>query len=67
MKHMKRAAAQVLGGIGLSLLAAASVHADPVLFWSTQATPVNEQKDMREIVLKGSPVPVEFVTNNDGP
>ena len=67
MKQMKRPAAQLLVGFGLSLLATASANAQSVLFWSTQATPVNEQKDVREIVLKSSPVPVEFVTNNDGP
>jgi len=67
MKQMKRPATRLLTGFGLSILAAASVNAQSVLFWSTQATPVNEQKNVREVVLKNSPVPVEFVTNNDGP
>lgn len=67
MKRFNGPLARVLSGFGLSLLATASVNAQSVLFWSTQATPVNEQKDVREIVLKNSPVPVEFVTNNDGP
>ncbi len=67
MHAIKRPAGRVLVGLGLTLLGAVSAVAQPVLFWSTQATPVNEQKDMRELVLKNSPVPVEFVTNNDGP
>ena len=65
MKPFTRRATSLLVGLGLSL--AATVHAQSVLFWSTQATPVGEQKDMRESVLKNSPVPVEFVTNPDGP
>lgn len=58
---------KALQALGLGLVLASTASAQGVLFWSTQATPVNEQKDMREIVLKNSPVPVEFVTNNDGP
>ena len=67
MKKIERPVRSLLLGVGLSLLGVTSVHAQSVLFWSTQATPVNEQKDVREVVLKSSPVPVEFVTNNDGP
>ena len=54
MHGIKRPAGRVLVGLGLTLLGAVSAVAQPVLFWSTQATPVNEQKDMRELVLKNS-------------
>ena len=59
--------ARLVGLLGALLLGATAASAQNVLFWSTQATPVNEQKDIREVVLKGSPVPVEFVTNQEGP
>jgi multiple sugar transport system substrate-binding protein len=65
MKTFQRRAARALAILGL--VAAGGAQAESVLFWSNQATPVNEQKDMREMVLKGSPVPVEFITNGDGP
>lgn len=53
--------------VAAALFASSVASAQGVLFWSTQATPVNEQKDMREIVLKNSPVPAEFVANQEGP
>jgi len=65
MKTFQRRAVQAMAILGLA--AAGAAQADSLLFWSNQATPVNEQKDMRELVLKGSPVPVEFITNGDGP
>ena len=65
MTSFRRPTAILVTTLGLAW--AATVQAQSVLFWSTQATPVNEQKDMREIVLKGSPVAVEFATNSDGP
>ncbi len=44
-----------------------SASAQNVLLWSTQASPVNEQRAMRDNVLKNAPAPVEFVSNQEGP
>ena len=44
-----------------------SAQAQGTLLWSTQATPVAEQKAMREQVLKDAPVAVEFLSNQEGP
>lgn len=51
----------------VATLACTSVQAQNVLLWSTQATPVTEQKSMRELVLHNAPQPVDFVTNQEGP
>ncbi len=65
MKCFSRRATALVLGLGLSI--ATSAQAQSVLFWSTQATPVNEQKSMREQVLKNAPNPVEFISNQEGP
>ena len=44
-----------------------SASAQNVLLWSTQASPVNEQRAVRDNVLKNAPAPVEFVSNQEGP
>ncbi|MDG4674950.1 ABC transporter substrate-binding protein [Shinella sp. 838] len=52
-------------GIVLTL-AATTAHAD-VLFWSTQARPVEEAKAMRDTVLNGFDGKVDYQPNEDGP
>lgn len=59
--------ARLIGLMGAMLVGSTVASAQGVLFWSTQATPVGEQKDMREVVLKNAPAPVEFVANQEGP
>jgi multiple sugar transport system substrate-binding protein len=44
-----------------------TAQAQGTLLWSTQASPVAEQKAMREQVLKDAPLPVEFLSNQEGP
>lgn len=44
-----------------------SASAQNVLLWSTQASPVNEQRAVRDNVLKSAPQAVEFVSNQEGP
>ncbi|WP_192254613.1 ABC transporter substrate-binding protein [Mesorhizobium silamurunense] len=57
-----------LAGAALALsLAAGSVHAQQVLFWSTQARPVEETQKMRDQVLKGFDGPVDYQVAEDGP
>lgn len=58
---------RMLLGMLLSGLVCTTAQAQNVLLWSTQATPVNEQKSMRELVLHNAPQPVDFVTNQEGP
>ncbi|MBF9235436.1 extracellular solute-binding protein [Microvirga alba] len=41
--------------------------ADPLLFWSTAATPVEETKMMREQVLAGFGKPVQYLAQDPGP
>lgn len=48
------------------LASTASVHAD-VLFWSTQARPVEEAQAMREVVLSGHEETIDYQPNEDGP
>ncbi len=58
------AAATLALGLGLPMGAA---QAQGTLLWSTQASPVAEQKAMREQVLKDAPIAVEFLSNQEGP
>ncbi len=48
------------------LMSGAAVQAD-VLFWSTQAKPVEEAQAMREQVLAGAGQAVDYQPNDDGP
>lgn len=48
-------------------LAAGWVHAQNLLLWSTQASPVNEQQAVRDKVLNTAPRAVEFISNQEGP
>ena len=52
---------------GIALLCAASVAQADVLFWSTQARPVEEAQAMREQVLSGHGDAVDYQPNEDGP
>ncbi|RWG88504.1 ABC transporter substrate-binding protein [Mesorhizobium sp.] len=57
-----------LAGAALALaLAAGGAHAQQVLFWSTQARPVEETQKMRDQVLKGFDGPVDYQVAEDGP
>ncbi len=61
--HSKFAGAA--SGIGI-LCSAVAAQAD-VLFWSTQARPVEEAQAMREIVMSGFGDKVDYQPNEDGP
>lgn len=50
-----------------SFMVPASGQAQSVLIWSTQASPAKETQAMRDEVLKGSPVALEFLSNQEGP
>ena len=41
--------------------------ADPLLFWSTQGTPVNEQQAIRDTVLNGFDGDVDYSPQDEGP
>ncbi|RRH98419.1 carbohydrate ABC transporter substrate-binding protein [Mesorhizobium tamadayense] len=57
-----------LAGAALALsLAAGGAYAQQVLFWSTQARPVEETQKMRDQVLKGFDGPVDYQVAEDGP
>jgi multiple sugar transport system substrate-binding protein len=57
---------QLLGGATLALVLAAPAQAQ-VLFWSTQAAPVEETQRMREQVLSGFEGGVDFQASDPGP
>lgn len=48
------------------IASSASAQAD-ILFWSTQARPVEEAQAMREVVLSGHDGDVDYQPNEDGP
>jgi len=52
---------------GLAILASAVAAQADVLFWSTQAKPVEEAQAMREQVLAGFGQPVDYQPNDGGP
>lgn len=57
-----------LAGAGLALaLCAGAAEAQQVLFWSTQARPVEEAQKMRENVLKGFDGQVDYQVGEDAP
>jgi multiple sugar transport system substrate-binding protein len=57
-----------LAGAALALsLAAGGAHAQQVLFWSTQARPVEETQKMRDEVLKGFDGAVDYQVAEAGP
>ena len=57
-----------VAGVALALsLAVDGAHAQQVLFWSTQARPVEETQKMRDEVLKGFDGPVDYQVAEDGP
>lgn len=66
MKSLPHKISLALGAL-IAASAAFSTQAQNVLLWSTQASPVNEQKNVRDLVLKNAPDPVEFVSNQEGP
>lgn len=57
---------QLLGGAALALVLAGPAQAQ-VLFWSTQAAPVEETQRMREQVLAGFEGGVDFQASDPGP
>ena len=46
---------------------ATAASAAPILFWSTQGTPVEEQQAIRDTVLKGFDGQVDFSPQDKGP
>ncbi|SET93638.1 ABC transporter substrate-binding protein [Paracoccus homiensis] len=52
---------------GLAILCAATAAQAEVLFWSTQARPVEEAQAMRDTVLSGFDGGVDYQPNEDGP
>ncbi len=52
---------------GLALLAAATSAQAEILFWSTQAKPVEESQGMRQQVLAGHSEAVDYQPNDGGP
>lgn len=53
--------------IGLAFVLIAGTAQADVLFWSTQAKPVEEAQAMREQVLNGFDDPVDYQPNDAGP
>ncbi|MGI9400371.1 MAG: ABC transporter substrate-binding protein [Rhizobiaceae bacterium] len=53
--------------LALSILASASVAKADVLFWSTQAKPVEETQAMRDQVLAGAGQEVDYQASDGGP
>ena len=62
---IKSKLAGIVTGLAVALVAG-SASAE-VLFWSTQAKPVEEAQAMRETVLAGAPVAVDYQPNDGGP
>ena len=61
-------ALKTLTGAALALsIASGGAQAQQVLFWSTQARPVEETQKMRDEVLKGFDGPVDYQVAEDGP
>lgn len=61
-------ALKILAGAALALsVAAGGAQAQQVLFWSTQARPVEETQKMRDEVLKGFEGAVDYQVAEDGP
>ncbi len=60
---------RLFGLAGAALLAASATTAlaDPILFWSDQGTPVEEQQAIRDTVLKGFGGEVDFQPQDPGP
>jgi multiple sugar transport system substrate-binding protein len=69
MNWMKQfAPAALLAGVALGIgLQAGTAKAQGVLVWSTQHVAVEEQKRMKEEVLKTTPVPLDFLASQEGP
>lgn len=58
---------KLLAGAGLALALATTTASAQVLFWSTQAAPVEETQKMREQVLANFPGGVDFQPQEVGP
>jgi multiple sugar transport system substrate-binding protein len=52
---------------GAAILCSAAAAQADVLFWSTQARPVEEAQAMRETVMTNAPETVDYQANEDGP
>ncbi|RJE78923.1 ABC transporter substrate-binding protein [Paracoccus sp. JM45] len=52
---------------GIAMMCSAAVAQADVLFWSTQARPVEEAQAMRETVMADAPETVDYQANEDGP
>ena len=52
---------------GIAIICSAVAAQADVLFWSTQARPAEEAQAMREVVLSGSDIAVDYQPNEIGP
>ena len=52
---------------GITIFCSAVAAQADVLFWSTQARPAEEAQAMREVVLSGSDITVDYQPNETGP
>lgn len=52
---------------GIAIICSAVAAQADVLFWSTQARPAEEAQAMREVVMSGSDVAVDYQPNETGP
>ncbi|WP_108502491.1 ABC transporter substrate-binding protein [Paracoccus indicus] len=52
---------------GIAIVCSAVAAQADVLFWSTQARPAEEAQAMREVVLSGSDIAVDYQPNETGP
>jgi multiple sugar transport system substrate-binding protein len=58
---------KAVAGAALALVLASHIAEAQVLFWSTQAKPVEETQRMRDIVLAGFEGGVDYQPSDDGP
>jgi multiple sugar transport system substrate-binding protein len=62
-----RRTVKALAGAAFALMLASQVADAQVLFWSTQAKPVEETQRMRDVVLSGFEGGVDYQPSDDGP
>ena len=65
--NLRKATLTVALTVGVSAVGTQSAIAEDVLFWSTQANPVEEAQAMRENVLSGFEGEVDFQPSETGP
>jgi multiple sugar transport system substrate-binding protein len=66
-KTLRAPTKALMVGLAAIVAGAAPARAQQLLFWSTQAQPVEETKKMREQVLAGFGKPVNYLAQDPGP